>query len=197
MKEHFFIRCIVFCIALVDATDRHLRGSTFDTARLSLNQLILGGLPIAQEDCPLSDPAKDCTSEPLEVVSCRSCEYDNACLATGAGFLYRRDCLFSFEVNDDPDNFGNNLNCRAIPPTSLCLDLIDPVICNDCGKISRRLNTSRLLSLHSTYCFFLVRFSQSTGTTVLRQQLAMILIPSANLLRLHHRLMRILSIQSF
>ena len=127
---------ILLWIPLVNATNRHLRGS--ETSRLSSNQLVLGGGPLDPEDCPLTDVSVVCP-ETNNTISCRSCKYDNECLASSAGFLIRRDCQISALVFEDPASLSDKLNCPAVPPSSLCLDLIKPVSCSGCEYGSKCL----------------------------------------------------------
>jgi hypothetical protein len=121
--------CILLWITLVNATNRHLRGS--ETSRLSSNQLVLGGGPLDPEDCPLADVSVVCP-ETNNTISCRSCKYGNECLASSAGFLIRRDCQISALVFKDPASLSDELDCPAVPPSNLCLDLIKPVSCSGC-----------------------------------------------------------------
>jgi hypothetical protein len=121
--------CILLWITLVNATNRHLRGS--ETSRLSSNQLVLGGGPLDPGECPLADVSIDCP-ETNNTISCRSCKYSNECRASSAGFLIRRDCQISALVFEDPAALSDKLNCPAVPPSNLCLELIKPVSCSGC-----------------------------------------------------------------
>jgi hypothetical protein len=122
--------CVLLCFALVKATNRHLRGS--ETSRLSLSQAILGGGPIDPEDCPPMDAMEVCT-DTNRTINCRGCKYESQCRALSAGFLLRRDCqIAALLVEDSTTDFSNNLNCPAVPPSNLCLDLIKPVSCSGC-----------------------------------------------------------------
>jgi hypothetical protein len=124
------VGCALLCLALVGATNRHLRGAQRAITRRELQQF-LGGGPIDPEDCPLTDPEKVCDST-IKTVNCRGCKYDNNCLASGAGFLIRRECQLNALLVEDPEGFANFQNCPSVPPTDLCLDLIAPVTCGGC-----------------------------------------------------------------
>jgi hypothetical protein len=143
---------VCLSLVLVNATNKHLRGPEIDTnndnlnqsndwndrgdriLRLSTNQLVLGGGPIDPEECPAVASGANCPTDTGEDerTSCRGCKYANACQASGAGFLIRRDCQLAAFVNSGVEDFGNNLNCPNVKATDLCLDLIDPVACNNC-----------------------------------------------------------------
>jgi hypothetical protein len=143
---------LLVCLSLVLVsaihTNKHLRGPENDNnddlqewderrdriLRLSTNQLVLGGGPIDPEECPPVNSGANCptNTDADEETSCRGCKYANACQASGAGFLIRRDCQLAAFVNSGVEDFGNNLNCPSVKATDLCLDLIDPVACNNC-----------------------------------------------------------------
>lgn len=128
MRSNHII-CVFLWITLVNATKRHLRGS--ETSRLSSSQLVLGGGPIDTEDCPVADVSVVCP-ETNNTVSCRSCKYNNECLASSAGFLIRRDCQISALLFEESTDLTDNLKCPAVPPNNLCLELIKPVSCSGC-----------------------------------------------------------------
>jgi hypothetical protein len=161
MNIKFVARCSLLSLVLVDATNRYLRGADSNYTsrtllaqqvrggeaidpddyldnrllRLSTNQLVLGGGVIAPENCPTPDLDASCPTDTEatvaeEEISCRGCIYANACIASAAGFLIRRDCQNAAFANSEAT--GNNLNCPAVQPTDLCLDLIDPVACDNC-----------------------------------------------------------------
>jgi hypothetical protein len=131
MKTKFAVGCALLCLAVVNATKGHLRGTDDTTPKRAL-QLFLGGGPIDPEDCPLTDPENVCDTTIMNTVSCRGCKYDNKCLASGAGFLIRRECQLNALLFNDPVGFSGAQNCPVVPPTGLCLDLIAPVTCGGC-----------------------------------------------------------------
>jgi hypothetical protein len=131
MNTRFAVGCALLCLAVVGATNRHLRGAESTIAKRELQQF-LGGGPIDPEDCPLTDPEKVCDSTIIKTVNCRGCKYDNNCLASGAGFLIRRECKLNALIVEDPEGFSSVQNCPSVPPTELCLDLIAPVTCGGC-----------------------------------------------------------------
>jgi hypothetical protein len=131
MNTKFAVGCALLCLALVDATNTNLRGAESAYTKRKLQQF-LGGGPINPEDCPLTDPEKVCDSTIIKVLNCRGCKYDNNCLASGAGFLIRRECQLNALLLEDPEGFSNLQNCPLVPPTELCLDLIARVTCGGC-----------------------------------------------------------------
>jgi hypothetical protein len=145
-KAAICVLLVFLSLVLVNATNRHLRGPDSDNQnnerdergdrilRLSSNQLVLGGGAIDPEDCPPINTSADCPtdSDAEEETSCRGCKYSNACEASAAGFLIRRDCQLAAFVNSGIEDFGNNLNCPSVKATDLCLDLINPVACSNC-----------------------------------------------------------------
>jgi hypothetical protein len=141
-KAAICVLLVFISFVLVSATNRHLRGPDSDnneergnrSLRLSTNQLVLGGGPIDPGECPLVKADANCPTDTSvdEETSCRACKYANACEASGAGFLIRRDCQLAAFVNSGIEDFGNSLNCPNVKATALCLDLNDPVSCNNC-----------------------------------------------------------------
>jgi hypothetical protein len=135
---------VFLSLVLVNATKTHLRRPDKDERgdeergdrilRLSTNQLVLGGGPVDPAACPPINATANCPTDTGEdeITSCRGCKYANPCQASGAGFLIRRDCQSAAFVNSGIEDFGNNLNCPSTKATKLCLDLIDPISCNNC-----------------------------------------------------------------